>query len=163
MKPKKRLKPLSSSKEIFRIPTIIYFPAFLVSLAVAVLSFFAEPFSTTYLAGGIISTLLFAALIFFGVILPAMHASTLKRDGVSGTAKVIKNEKRSRLIGTLEPDNRVRVSSIVITFEFSPEGSTFPLLLEADVERVTASMQEGKTMRITYSKANPRIVELPGE
>lgn len=163
MKSQKRLEVIGHWKEILQIPTVIYFPALLLSIAISVLSFFVEPFSVGYLAGGILATLLFAFLVFARIVIPTMRAGVLKRDGVSGTASVVKREKRSRLIGTLEPGNLMGVSFTVVTFEFTPEGSTSPLQLEAEVKRVTASMQEGKTMKITYARSNPRIVKLPGE
>ncbi len=83
--------------------------------------------------------------------------------GINSTAVVIKKEQRQRWLSTLEPSNRIQVPTTVITFEFTPEGATSPLQLEAEVQRVTASMQVGKTVKITYARANPRIVKLPGE
>jgi hypothetical protein len=163
MKPQKRLRPMNSMKEIFQIPTIIYFPALLLSIAISAISFFVKPFSVGYLAGGIFAALVFAILIFMNIVIPATRASTLKRNGINGTAIVTKKEKRSRWISTLEPNNRITTSAFVITFEFTPEGSKSSLQLEAEVPRVTTSMQEGKTMKIVYARNNPRIVKLPGE
>ena len=163
MNPKKRLKSMSSWKEMFQIPTVLYFPALLVSIAVATLSFFVEPFSMGYFAGGLVAAAAFVFLIFFSIVIPAARASELNREGISTTALVIKKEKRSRFIGTIDPNNRTQVSFTVITFEFAPEGANSPLRLEAEVAKVTPSMQEGKTMKIIYAKSNPRIVRLPGE
>lgn len=163
MRPQKRLKAMKNWKEIFQIPTIFYFPAFLLSMAVAALSFFVEPFAVEYLAGGLVAAGLFALLIFVGIVLPAARASMLKREGISTTALVVKQEKRSRSTGTLDPDNRIQTSFTVITFEFTPEGANSPLQMEAEVAKVTSSMQEGKRIKITYAKSNPRIVRLPGE
>jgi hypothetical protein len=163
MPPKKRLKPMSGWKEIFQIPTIIYFPALLVSSIIFVLSFFIEPFSMIYFFGGILAALLFTILIYFAIVIPAIRASILKQDAINTIATVLKKEKRSRWIGTIEPGNRSQVSFTTITFEFVPEGSTSPLQIEAEVQKVTPSMQEGKTMKISYSKSNPRIIRLPGE
>lgn len=163
MKPQKRLEAMRSWKEAFQIPTILYFPALLLSLAIAGLSFFVEPFSVRYFAGGIFAAVLFFILIFVSVVIPALRANALKQNGVHGSAVVVKKETRSKFIGTLEPENRMGVSVSVITFEFTPEGRTSPLRLEAEVKRVAASMQEGKTLKIAYAKNNPRIVKLPGE
>ncbi len=163
MKPQKRLKAMSHWKEVFQIPTVIYFPALLLSIAITALSFIIEPFSTSYFLGGILATALFTILIFIAIFIPAVRASVIRRDAINTVATVVKKEKRSHWIGTLEPNNRTRVSRTVITFEFTPEGSTSPLLFEADVKRVTPSMQAGKTMKISYSRSNPRIIKLPGE
>jgi hypothetical protein len=150
-------------KEIFQIPTVIYIPAFLLSIAITVLSLFIEPFSMSYFLGGIVAAILFAILIFFAIVTPAIRAGVIRQDAVNAVATVIKKEKRSRWIGTLEPDNQTQVSLTVITFEFTPEGSPSSLQIEAEVQKITSSMQEGKTMKISYSKSNPRIIKLPGE
>jgi hypothetical protein len=163
MKPQKRLKPMSSWKEAFQIPTVIYFPALLLSIAISVLSFFIKPFSMGYFLGGILATILFAILIFLAMVIPAIRASIIKQDAVNAVAIVVKKEKRSRWLGTLEPDNRTQVSLTTITLEFTPEGSTSSLQIEAEVQKITPSMQEGKTMKISYSRSNPRIIKLPGE
>jgi hypothetical protein len=163
MKPQKRLKPMSSWKEVFQIPTVIYIPALLFSIAITVLSLFIEPFSMGYFLGGTLAAILFAILIFFAIVIPAIRAGIIKQDAINTVATVVKKEKRSRWIGTLEPDNRTQVPFTAITFEFTPEGSTSSLQIEADVQRITPSMQEGKTMKISYSRSNPRIIKLPGE
>ena len=163
MKPQKRLKPLSNWKEVFQIPTVIYFPALLLSIAITVLSLFVKPFSMSYFLGGILAATLFVILIFLAIVIPLIRASIIKRDAVNTIATVVKKEKRSRWIGTLEPDNRTQVPLTTITFEFTPEGSTSSLQIEAEVQKITPSMQEGKTMKISYSRSNPRIIKLPGE
>lgn len=163
MNPKKRLEPMRGLKEIFQIPTIIYLPAFLLSIAITIMSFFVQPFSAGYAIGGIFAATLFFILILVSIVIPAARAAILKRDGIHGTAIVIKKEQRTRWLSTLEPSNRIQVPTSVITFEFTPEGSTSPLQLEAEAQKVTASMQAGKTMKITYARTNPRIVKLPGE
>lgn len=163
MKPKKRLESMNSWKEIFQIPTVLYFPGLMISIAIAALSFLVEPFSIGYLAGGVIAIALFGILIVFSIILPAARASALKQDGIQTQALVIKKEKRSRFAGTLDPGNRIQTSFTVVAFEFTPQGANSPLQIEAEVAKVTASMQEGKMMKITYAKSNPRIIRLPGE
>jgi len=163
MKPQKRLKPMSSWKEAFQIPTVIYIPALLFSIAITVLSFFIEPFSMVYFLGGILAAILFAILIFFAIVIPAIRTGIIKQDAINTVATVVKKEKRSRWIGTLEADNRTQVPFTAITFEFTPEGSTSALQIEAEVQKITPSMQEGKTMKIFYSRSNPRIIKLPGE
>ena len=159
--PTKRIRPLISVGEAFRMPQVIFYPALLVSLALIPMSLLVKPFSIGTLIGSVIASALFAGLILFVVIIPAINASRLKSHGIDGTAVILNKEKRSRTLITEQYNTLVAAS--YVTFEFTPQGASEPILLEAEVERIYSKLQEGKTAKIRYASSNPRIVKFIGE
>ncbi len=161
MNAQKRIRPMMSVSEVLRIPHVLPVPALLISCALIPLSFLAEPPSmqTTIAAG--FAALIFAALTYFLLVIPALGALRLRRDGVEGTATILKKERRSRTLIT--PDYRMSASDGYVTFEFTPQGASAPLRLEAEPGRAFSKLAEGKTAKIRYAASDPRIVRFSNE
>ncbi len=162
MSPQKRIRPMMSVHEVFRIPQIILIPALLVSCALIPLSLAAgTPSTLQYFLGASFAILVFGGLILFTIVIPAINAAILKRSGVDGTARILKKEKRGRILFTAT--SNMAMSDSWVTFEFTPQGAEAPLALEAEISKGYGKLQEGKTAKIRYAASNPRIVRFEGE
>jgi len=162
MNPQKRIRPMLSVREAFRMPQIILLPALLVSCGLIPLSLAAgTEITLRYLLGVGFATLVFGGLILFTIGIPAVHANTLRRDGVDGTAKILKKEKRERILIT--PTHNMAMEDAWVTFEFTPQGAEMALVLEAEISRGYGKLQEGKNAKIRYARGNPRIVRFEAE
>lgn len=161
MKPQKRIRPLMGAKEIFSMPTVLLIPAMLISCTLAPLILIEGSLPKSNVIGAAFAGLVFAGLTIFIIGIPAVYAIILAQSGMDGTATILEKEKRS---GTLiTPDYNTRTTSTYVIFEFTPQGSSTPLQLEADVTKIGSKLSEGKTVKIHYAKSNPRIVKFAGE
>lgn len=147
--------------EIFSIPKIFLIPAFSVSCALIPLIMIEGSLPPGYAAGAAIAALVFGGLTLFTVIIPAFNAYLLYQSGVDGEAVILKREKRSQTLIT--PDFNTITTSTYVTFEFTPQGSSSPLQLEAEGGKFSSKLKEGKTAKIRYAASNPRIVKFIGE
>ena len=162
MDPQKRIRPMLSVREALRMPQIILLPALLVSCALIPLSLAAGTESTLqYILGAGFATLVFGGLILFTIVIPAIHGNTLNRTGVDGTAKILKKEKRERILIT--STHNMTMQDAWVSFEFTPEGAQVPLVLEAELSKGYGKLQEGKNAKIRYAATNPRIVRFEVE
>jgi hypothetical protein len=157
MNAQKRLRPMMSASEVFRIPQVLFIPALLGSCALIPLNFLAEPPSMQVAVGAAFAALIFAALTYFVWVIPVLSALRLHRDGADGSATILKKEKRPRTFFTA--NYNMRLTDNYITFEFTPQGAATPLRLEAEIGRMPPNLAEGKTAKIRYSASNPRIVK----
>jgi len=161
MNSKKRLRPLMSVGELFRMPQVILIPAFLFSCALIPFSIFAEGIPTSTIVGAFGATFVFFVITFLIVILPILYALLLSQSSIEEKASILRKEKRARTL--MMPDYKMRTKDRVVTFEFTPQGSSEPIRLEAEVGSIYSKLSEGKTAKIKYAKANPRIVKFIDE
>jgi len=162
MDPQKRIRPMLSVREALRMPQIILLPALLVSCALIPLSLAAGTESTLqYILGAGFATLVFGGLILFTIVIPTIHGNTLRKTGVDGTAKILKKEKRERILIT--STHNMTMQDAWVSFEFTPEGAQVPLVLEAELSKGYGKLQEGKNAKIRYAATNPRIVRFEVE
>lgn len=157
----KRIRPLMGIGDIFSIPRILFIPAFLISCALMPLIWIEGSLPKSNLLGAGFAALAFGGLTLFGIIIPAINALTLKRNGIDGTATIIKKEKRARTLIT--PDYNTVATATYVTFEFIPQGASTPLRLEAQAGKISSKLREGKTAKIRYAASNPRIMKFDGE
>ncbi len=163
MNPQKRIRPMLSMREALRMPQIILLPALLVSCALIPLTLISLDTSSILrnLLGATFATLVFGGLILFAIVIPAIHGNTLSRTGVDGTAKILKKEKRERILIT--STHNMAMQDAWVIFEFTPEGAVTPLVLEAELSKGYGKLQEGKNAKIRYASSNPRIVRFEVE
>jgi hypothetical protein len=161
MNAQKRIRPLMSTAEAFRMPQVILLPAGLVSCALVPMAGLIEPYSIARVAGIAFAALVFGLLFVLVVVLPAIHARTLNQNAVDGTATILKKGERGRTLIT--PQYRTRVEDSYIVFEFTPKGGSTSLRLEAEVGKLHSRLAEGQTAKIRYAASNPRIVRFKGE
>lgn len=161
MKTQKRIRPMMGFGEVFRIPQIVLIPAALISCALAPLIVWegSLPISTAIGAG--FAALVFGILVLFVLVVPAIYAVILASSGVDGTAAILNKEKRARTLIT--PQYRGSQTDSYVTFEFTPQGASTPIRLEAEVGKLYSKLQEGKSAKIRYAKSNPRILKFIGE
>lgn len=162
MNVQKRLRPLMGVREIFRMPVVILFPAFLLTCGLMPLMYFIPELNTlrTYLGLGFASCV-FGSLIVFVIVIPAMYAIILSKNYILTEAIILKKEKRARTLRM--PDYKMNVKDEYVIFEFTPEGSSSSIQLEAEVGKLYSKLKEGKQVEIFYAKSNPRIVKFEGE
>jgi hypothetical protein len=161
MNAQKRIRPLLSTAEAFRMPQVILLPAALVSCALVPMAAYIEPFSFVRLAAIALAALAFAVIFIIVVVIPAIHAQTLKQDGVDGTAVILSKGTRTRILHTAQ--YRAPVEDDFVIFEFTPKGASAPLRLDAEVGKLHSRLAEGQSAKIRYAASNPRIVRFKGE
>ncbi len=147
--------------EAFQIPQIFLIPGMLVSCGLIPLSLTAESVPPGTVIGAGFAAAVFGVLAFFALAIPAFNAFLLQQNGVETTAVIVKKEKRGRWLMT--SDASVRMLDSYVAFEFTPENSSAPLRLEAEVGKIYSRLSEGKAVKIRYAKSNPRIVKFIGE
>jgi hypothetical protein len=161
MKTQKRIRPLVGVGEIFRVPQVILVPAALISCALAPLIWWEGSLPNTTIIGAVFAAFIFGILTFFMLVVPAIYALILSQSGVEGIATIINKEKRARTLIT--PQYRGTQTDSYVTFEFTPQGASTPIRLEAEVGKLYSKLQEGKSAKIRYANSNPRILKFIGE
>jgi hypothetical protein len=156
MKPEKRIRPLMSIREIFSIPRIFLIPAMLLSCVLFAMSGYSDSVSENTMIGWFFVAMVFIGLTSYMISFPFMHMGTLIRTGMDGTAKIIATEEQEETF--LTP-----ATATLITFEFTPQGTSTPIQLTAKVTGLEPKLQVGRMVKIRYAKTNPRIVKFDGE
>jgi len=162
MKVQKRLRPLMGIKEIFRMPVVILLPAFVLTCGLFPFVYFVPELNTlrTILSLGFASCV-FGLLIVFVIVIPAVYATILTNNNITTEATILERGKRPRTL--LMSNSKMNVEDEYVIFEFTPEGLSSPIRLDAEVGKLYSKLKEGKQVKIMYAKSNPRIVKFIGE